>query len=280
MAPERPSLRRSGAGRIAALRARIRKLEGIGRGMHVISSGGAGGVVTFGIAEIDDRLPGGGLARGALHEVIAGHAGAATGFCAALLARLAAARAGPGRDDGRVLWCVRPRLLDAGALYGPGLARFGLAPERVVVTECRRDADALWAMEEALRCRRLAAVLGEAGNVTLTASRRLQLAAGAGGVTAILLRPPSRYPRLAHDTPPPSAALTRWRVAAAPGLGGPRRPGGTGDNATQRPDAPCWQAELLRCRGGAPGKWLMEWRNETGDFALAAAVRHRSAVPR
>ncbi len=271
MAPERPSLPRSGAGRIDALRARIRKLEGIGRSAHVT---GAGGAVTFGIAEIDSRLPGGGLARGALHEVIAGHAGAATGFCAALLARLAAARAGPGRDDGRVLWCVRPRLLEAGALYGPGLARFGLAPERVVVTECRRDADALWVMEEALRCRRLAAVLGEAGNVTLTGSRRLQLAAGAGGVTAILLRPPPRHPRLPHNAPPPSAALTRWRVAAAPGLGG------AGDNATQMPGAPCWQAELLRCRGGAPGKWLMEWRDETGDFALAAAVRHRPAVPR
>lgn len=276
MAPERPPLPRGNAARIDALRARIRKLEGIGRDMHVTGAGGAG-VVSFGIAEIDSRLPGGGLARGALHEVIAGHAGAATGFCAALLARLAAARAGPGRGDGRVLWCVHPRLLDAGALYGPGLARFGLAPDRVVVTACRRDADTLWAMEEALRCRRLAAVLGEAGNVTLTASRRLQLAAAAGGVTAILLRPPPRRPRLPHDIPPPSAALTRWRVAAAPG---PGETGETGDNATQMPDAPRWQAELLRCRGGAPGKWLMEWRDETGDFALAAAVRHRPAVPR
>ncbi len=269
MAPERPSLPRSGAGRIAALRARIRKLEGIGR--EAPAATGAN-TVAFGIAEIDSRLPGGGLALGALHEVIADHAGAATGFCAALLARLAAVRAGSGED--RVLWCTRPHLFDAGMLYGPGLARFGLAPERVVVTECRRDADALWAMEEALRCRRLAAVLGETGNISLTGSRRLQLAAEASGVTAILLRPPPRHPRLPHDVPSPSAALTRWRIAAAPA------PVETGNDATQVPGAPFWRAELLRCRGGTPGRWLMDWRDETGDFALAAPLRHRPAVPR
>ena len=224
--------------------------------------------MAFGVGAIDSRLPGGGLARGALHEITAMDPGAATGFCAALLARLAAARPQPG--GGRVLWCARRRLLEAGALYGPGLARFGLAPERVTVVQTGRDADALWVMEEALRCRRLAAVVGEAGNITLTESRRLQLAAETGGVTAILLRPPPR--RGAH---PPSAALTRWRVAAAP-VADRTDSGGE----AQTPDMPCWQAELFRCRGGTPGQWLMEWRDETGDFALAAPVRHRPAVPR
>ena len=263
MAPERsslPSFPGGSSGRLEALRARIRKLEGTGRGAP---NAGATDAVAFGIADIDGRLPGGGLARGALHEIIAGHAGAATGFCAVLLARLAATRTEPQPAGRRVLWCTRPHLFDAGMLYGPGLARFGLTPERVVVTECRRDTDALWAMEEALRCRRLAAVLGEAGDVSLTGSRRLQLAAEAGGVTAILLRPAPR-----RESLPPSAALTRWRVAAAPG------PVGTDDDATQVPGNPCWQAELLRCRGGTPGRWLMEWCDETGDFALAAPPRH------
>ncbi len=272
MAPERSSLPSppsppcGDSGRIEALRARIRKLEGAGRNGRRVRNAG---IITFGIADIDQSLPGGGLARGALHQIIAADGGAATGFCAALLGRLAAARTHAGRRDGRVLWCARPRLFDAGTLYAPGLARFGLAPERVVVTECRRDADSLWAMEEALRCRRLAAVLGEAGDVTLTASRRLQLAAETGGVTAILLRPRSR-----RDTSPPSAALTSWRIAAAPAARV------TNDDATPMPGAPCWQAELLRCRGGTPGRWLMEWRNETNDFALAAPLRHRPAVPR
>jgi protein ImuA len=43
-------------------------------------------------------------------------------------------------------------------------------------------------MEEGLKCRGLAAVVGEATRLSLTASRRLQLAAGESGVTAILIR--------------------------------------------------------------------------------------------
>lgn len=249
MAPERPSFPLRGAGRIEALRARIRGIEAAGR------RGGDAAAVAFGIEAVDSRLPGGGLARGALHEVIAGHPGAATGFCAALLARLVPMPTA----EAAVLWCTRPRLLETGLPYGPGLARFGLEPARLIVVRAGRDADVLWGMEEALRCRRLAAVLGETGEVTLTESRRLQLAAEAGGVTAVLLRPAGR-----RAAPPPSAAATRWRIEAAPSVHG----------------APRWRVELFRCRGGADGRWLMEWRDETGDFALAAPVRHRPAVPR
>ena len=125
---------------MAALRARIRRMEGGNRGAGAEA-------VPFGVAAIDCRLPGGGLARGALHEVIAVHAGAATGFCAALLARLMA-------DHAPALWCTQPRLMEAGDLHGPGLARFGLAPERLMVVRAGRDREVLWVMEEALRCRR------------------------------------------------------------------------------------------------------------------------------
>ena len=51
-----------------------------------------------------------------------------------------------------------------------------------------RDAR-LWALEEALRSPGLTAVLAEVDRLTLTQSRRLQLAAEAKGVTAFLLRP-------------------------------------------------------------------------------------------
>ena len=250
MDPGHPSFSRRGGDRIAALRASIRRLEGMGR--HATGAG----VLAFGVDEIDAGLPGGGLARGALHEIVAGDTGAATAFCAALLGRMPRPEA--GAQDRPVLWCLRQRVLDAGELYGPGLARFGLAPRRVIAARVRRDAEALWAMEEGLRCRSLAAVVGEVSEVGLTQSRRLQLAAAASGVTAFLLRP-------ATDSPLPSAAATRWRLDAAPGDGA---------------GAVRWRAVLLRCRGGAPNRWLMEWCDETGDLAVAAPVRNRPAHPR
>ena len=254
MNPGYPSFSRRGDDRIAALRARIRRIEGMGR------DGTGAGVLAFGIDEIDAGLPGGGLARGALHEIIAGDAGAATAFCAVLLGRMPQSAA--GAQGGLVLWCLRQRVLDAGEPCGPGLARFGLAPKRVLAARVRRDAEALWAMEEGLRCRALAAVVGEVAKIGLTQSRRLQLAAAAGGVTAFLLRP-------ATDSPAPSAAATRWRIDTAPG-------GGT----AQAPGNALWRVALFRCRGGVSNRWLMEWCDETGDLAVAAPVRDRPAYPR
>ena len=101
-------------------------------------------------------------------------------------------------------------------LFGPGLAELGLAPERLIVVRARPAAARLWALEEALRSPGLAAALAEVDQLSLTQSRRLQLAAEAKGVTALLLRPPG-----AGATP--SAAATRWQIEAAPSeaAGGP-----------------------------------------------------------
>ena len=67
-------------------------------------------VVPFGVPGLDRCLPGGGLALGALHEVVesgpaAEFAGAATLFVAGIVARL----------EGPVLWCLTRRDLRAGA---------------------------------------------------------------------------------------------------------------------------------------------------------------------
>jgi protein ImuA len=199
---------------------------------------------SFGVAAIDRGL-GGGLPCGALHEVVAGEVGAATGFCLALAARLA-------RNQGTVLWCEHPGL-DTGRLYAPGLARFGLDPGRLIVARVRKDVETLWTLEEGLRCTGLAAVVGEVRALPLAASRRLQLAAEASGITALVLRPNTARPA-------PSAAVTRWRISAAP------------DSR--------WRSELLRCRGGDAHEWLMECPDATSDFALAAPVRHRPDLPR
>ncbi len=117
---------------LCALRARIQALE----------TGRLGGrAMPLGLAAIDAVLPGGGLALGALHEIMGSGADEEDGavpaaFAASLLARL----------EGPVLWC-----LQADDLYAPGLAASFLAPERLIVARCRDDAEILWAMEEGLR---------------------------------------------------------------------------------------------------------------------------------
>ncbi len=243
---ERPFPRRAPE-TLARLRDEVRRLE-----RAPAPDGAAGGTITLGVADIDRHLPWRGLPRGALHEVIAEDPGAAVGFAAMLAARLAKTA------DGMVLWCEGARTLDAGALYAPGLVRFGLAPERVICVRARTDRDALWALEEGLGGG-LAVVVGEVGTVTLTESRRLQLAAEAAGVTALLLRPPAAAAM-------PTAALTRWRLGTLPGATTSGMPG---------VGRARWRAELFRCRGGAAHAWEMEWRDETGDLALAAPLRDR-----
>lgn len=240
--------------RHAFLRARIAAIE------RRRAGGGGGGlpdleaVVPLGIEEVDASLPHRGILRGSLHEVAAaaddgaciGEDAAAAGFCAMLLARL-----GCGTSGGRpVLWCenrsARGRGGRPGGVYAPGLSIFGLHPETLILTEAGRDAEALWVAEEALRTPALAAVVAEVGTLGLVESRRLQLAAEARGVTAILLRPGGV--RLS-----PTAAATRWRVAALAAAAPPaKRPG--------------WALDLLRSRGGRPGTWRILWQDVRGGL--------------
>ena len=264
--PQKRGNRRTPAN-LKRLKAHIQQLEGFGGTLAEANRQ----VLPFGIDEIDDRLPGGGLARGALHEVFAADAGIATAFCALLAGRLA-----KDTENASVLWCERPWTLDAGALYGPALLQFGIDPARLILVRVRRDNDALWAMEEGLRCGQVAAVVGELDDISLTASRRLQLAAEETGVTALSLR--SKV-----DKPPPSAAATRWRLDAVTHEKDQPRANDNNDFLNTPPALPGlgaarWQAELFRCRGGTSANWMMEWNDETGDLSVAAEIRNRPPV--
>jgi protein ImuA len=217
----------------------------------------AGTVLPFGIAEMDARLPGGGLQRGQLHEVIEGgpageYAAVATLFAAGIAARIA----------GPVLWCLRGR-----DLFAPALARIGLHPDRVIYCETWKDRDVLPALEEGLRCAGLAAVVGEVTKLSLTASRRLQLCAGETGVTALLLR---RW-RTAGEKQfagEPNAAATRWRVSPATAPDGP----------FDQIESQRWLVELLRVRGGEPYSWIVEACDAQGHLGLPAAMADRPAA--
>src|SRR4051812_3389210 len=212
--------------------------------------------VTLGLPDLDRHLPGGGLARAVLHEV-AGEGGdreqgaAAAGFAALWLARL--------QETGPVLWIVRAGSRAAIDLHAHGLHQQRLDPKRLILVATRRDDEALWAMEEGLKANSLGAVLGEVEKLDLTASRRLQLAAEAGGVTAFVLRRWRVMERALRDAAQPIAAVTRWRVTALPTTGGL-----------------CWQVDLTRCRGGRPASWIME--KADGSDELHAQPKQRAPL--
>jgi protein ImuA len=256
------------------LRRRIAALEG----PALEGNGAAAGdsVIPFGLAAIDAHLPAGGLAGGCVHEIAAGNTngignggngGSATAFAAALAGRAQRLHRPP------VVW-ITPRIAQRESLYAPGLAAFGLDPAALIVVRAPMHgrngaAQALWAMEEALRTPAVGTVCAEIDAIDLTASRRLQLAAEAGGSFGLLLRGEI------NSAVPPIASVTRWRVTAAPS--GPAWP-------ASLPGATRWQVELLRARGGRPHHWLLEWRHDptcetAGGFALAAAPGDRPAVP-
>jgi protein ImuA len=235
--------------RLAELRHYLAKAEGFGP---------AGAVLPFAMPAIDAALPWRGLPRGALHEVenagTTGEDGAAATFLAGILARLT-----PERP---VLWCLQH--LD---LHPPGLALAGLAAKRLLLVQAPNEREILWAMEEGLRSRALAAVVGEVDALSTPASRRLQLAAESSGVTGFVLHRSS-------GNAAASAAVTRWRVAATPSMPIAGEPG---------IGRPRWRVELLRCRGGMPAAWDVEAGDAqsdrtTGHVAVSAALADRPAL--
>ncbi|MFY9698601.1 MAG: hypothetical protein WAK34_09845, partial [Rhodoplanes sp.] len=145
-----------------------------------------------------------------------------------------------------VLW-IEPEAaeFEGGALYGPGLELLGLPMARVIGLRVAHERDGAWAMEEALRCRAIAAVVGEFARATstldLTMLRRLALAAGEGGGLGLLLRH--------YACPLPSTAMTRSEIAAAPGARDAF--GGLG--------RPAVVLSLVRNRRGPTGRWLLSW---------------------
>jgi protein ImuA len=248
----------SSAAQLVDLQERIRRIERPNAMRH--------GVLPFGVAAIDQALPEGGLALGALHEILGAgpdeeDAAAASGFAASIAGRL-------GDTVGTVLWCLKQR-----DLYGPGLAEHGLNPARIALVRAARDDDILWALEEGLRTPALAAVVGEVGRLPMVAGRRLQLAAERSGVTALLLRRWRSAAEAAAERTQPSAAMTRWRITALPSLP-------DGEPGLGRPHR---RVELLRCRGAEPAAWIMPIdlgeTDASGALHLPAGLADRPATP-
>ncbi len=230
------------------LRQQIARLDG-GRDL-------ARDVLPFGMSEIDQKLPGGGLALGALHEVAGGGNGAIDGAAAALFVAGIASR-----TKGKVLWCITRH-----DLFAPAIAQVGLGPDRVIYVEAGDDQALLACFEEGLRHGGLGAVIGEVAKLSMTASRRLQLAAEGTRTLGLAIRRWRRQTEAA-DFGQPTASVTRWRISVlpsaplpVPGIGRAR-----------------WLLELIRCRAGESADFEVEACDAKGRLALPSDMANRPA---
>lgn len=181
--------------------------------------------------------------------------GAGTAFALAMDGRRLASDNADGASvqERAVLWVQdRKAIRLGGRPYRAGLPES--LRHRLIHVAARTPEDALFALEEGMRCRDLACVIGEvAGNpkaMDFTASRRLTLAAEKHGIPLLLIRLDAEADL--------SAARMRWRVGSvpsAPPLWNPAAPG-----------RPAWRAELFRARAHTPGEWILR----DGDNSLAA----------
>jgi protein ImuA len=124
-------------------------------------------------------------------------------------------------------------------------------PDRVIYVEAGDEKSVLICFEEGLRHGGLGAVVAEVARLSMTASRRLQLAAESSGAIGLAIRR-WRRPAEAADFGQPTASVTRWRVTVLPAsVGRPR-----------------WQLELIRCRAGESADFKVEACDAKGRLAL------------
>lgn len=192
---------------------------------------------------------------GTVHEFISYNpsASAATsGFMSGLLGMLM-------QQQGACLWVgLRP------VVFPTALSRFGIVPQRILFITATRPKDALWVIEEALKCNALAAVVGEVSELSFTQSRRLQLAVEASNVTGFIHR---QQPRSQHVV----ACTTRWQVQPVASHMADGLPG---------PGFPRWQVQLLKVRNGRPGTWQFEWSDQGFRFVPDTAQRAIPFLPK
>lgn len=170
--------------------------------------------INIGFSPSERSFPNAKFPVGCTHEFLypSVEAWAATnGFISVLLSKLM-------QFDGAAIWVSASRIL-----FPAALKRFDVQPNKIIFVDLKNEKDVLYATEECLKCKRIAAVVGEIKHIGFKESRRLQLAAEQSRVTGLLVRP--QYKSI--NT---TACVSRWRITALPrelpngmpGIGFPR----------------------------------------------------------
>jgi protein ImuA len=191
-------------------------------------------LVATGFPAIDQSLPDGGLALGAVHEI---SGPMAHGFAARILSHL----------TGPVLW-FRPQK-ETALLYAPTLQALGCRVGHWLVAYTPTQKDLLWGLEEGLRSGAVDAVVGEPQTpLGMTASRRLQLAAERGRALGLILTGPGDDDAITRLSP--SALTSRWHISPQP----------TDPVADDAADdgAALWQVRLLKLRNAGTASWSVD----------------------
>ncbi len=212
---------------IAQLQKDILPLQGFKR----ILKPGAFDVVP---SAIKNAFPKAEFPLGVIHEFISQEsedAATTCGFISGLLASLM-------RSGGVCIWITSSKII-----FPPALKSFGIEPDKIIFIDLKKEQEILWAMEEALKCDSLSAVVVEMNELSFTNSRRLQLAVEQSSVTGFILR---NNPRNLNTT----ACVTRWKITPLPSASADDMPGIS---------FPRWNVELLKVRNGKPGTWQIEF---------------------
>ncbi len=201
------------------------------QGMASLPKGSDGKI---GLGPIEAAFPNAVFPTAAIHEFICKsveEAAASEGFIAGLLSKLS-------KPDSACLWISKSR-----SIFPPALLTFGLRPEHMIFIQLKHQKEILWAMEEALKCEGISAVIAEIAEIDFGQSLRLQLAVEKSRVTGIILRNASKKIGA-------TACTARWNIShlpseaidGLPGVGFPR-----------------WRVELLKVKNHLPCVFNVEW---------------------
>jgi protein ImuA len=230
------------------LRRQIAAVEGWARAADA-------GVLSTGVPGLDALLPRGGLRRGVVVEWL-GSASAGGAQTLALLAAREACR------EGKSLMVVdRQR-----RFYPPAAAAWGIDLARLIVIHPASEADELWTIDQALRCRGVAAVWARRDKLDSRDFRRLQLAAESGETLGLLIRS-------ARVRGEPSWADLQFVVSPQRSPLAPRRD----RHAESLPYGWRLHVELTRCRGSQLGQSVdLEIDEWTGRVLTQSASKGAS----
>ena len=150
--------------------------------------------IPTGLARLDVVLPSGGLPCGAVSEILTPGPGLGAFSLALRIARQALQPPEQAQSVDASGTGARLVIVDTTAdLYPPAVSAFGIEIDRLIVLRVpergRMREEALWAVDQALRCRAVATVIAPISQLDERQSRRFQLAAEQGGGIALLLRP-------------------------------------------------------------------------------------------
>ncbi len=236
--------------------------------------------LSTGAPALDALLPAGGLRRGTLVEYLAAGSGNGAGTLALSAAREAC-------QEGRALVVVERRSGIRGQesgvserqvsrFYPVAAAGWGIDLAAVLVLRPASAGDAVWALDQALRCRGVGAVWAACDRLDVRDFRRLQLAAECGGTVGLFIRP-------ARLRGQPTWADVQWEIKSMKYE--VRRMKKKNSSFVLCPssfEVRPWrlEVELVRCRGAAGGqKVLLEldeaagmWREVFDEAAHSLSV--------